>query len=135
MENICLTDWYKFSNKLRENGTKHLNLQKINFANESTWSIIGSVIPSITGLIKLEISHCPGTILKEIITNCPKLEVLRAEMIKCDSLDLESAKNMESCIELKLNSVSKVPLKTDLTPLLILPKLTHLVNPFLFFII
>lgn len=130
MKNSQVTDWNGLADTLKTRGTQHLDLRKMLIVGEvdNMWKKFVSVIPRITSLIKLEMCRCPAIVVEEVMKSCCQLRVLNAMSIKCDSLSLESASNLSNCNELRLKAISGMALEGDLTPLLKLKKITHLVS-------
>lgn len=130
MKNSQVTDWDGLAETLRIRGTQHLDLRKMLIVGEAdnVWKKFVAVIPKVTSLIKLELCRCPATVVEEVMKNCPQLQVLSAMSIKCDSLNLESVNNLNNCDELRLKAISGMALEGNLTPLLALLEITHLVS-------
>ncbi|XP_014207654.1 uncharacterized protein LOC106638805 [Copidosoma floridanum] len=128
MKNSQVTDWEGSATTLKNRGTEHLDLRKMLIVDEAdaTWKKFVTAIPNVTSLMKLELCRCPAVIVEEIMKKCPQLLVLSAMSIECDTFDLQFARNLNYCNELRLKAVSGMSLLGDLTPLLSLSKITHL---------
>jgi hypothetical protein len=130
MKNSQVTDWNGLAETLKTRGTEYLDLRKMLIVGEADaiWKQFITIIPRVTSLIKLELCRCPAMVVEEVMRSCPQLQILSAMSIKCDSLNLESMNNLSHCSELKLKAISGMSLQGDLTPLLNLSKINHLVS-------
>lgn len=130
MKNSQVTDWDGLADTLKSRGTQHLDLRKMLIGGDvnNTWEKFVVAIPKVTSLIKLEMCRCPASVVEEVMKHCPQLQVLSAMSIKCDSFNTEFISNLRNCYELKLKAISGMSLLGDLTPLLKLCRITHLVS-------
>lgn len=76
--------------------------------------------------ISITIYRCPAVVVEQLPVSNPKLEVINAVTIKCETLSLAPFKSLKNLQELRLKSTAGLTLTPDLSALQELTQLKHL---------
>lgn len=109
---------------LNKHGTVHLDLRKMllpsnnaSGGNDEIWPLFSSAIKQVESLRRIELCRCPASVVEQLAESNPKLQVLYAVTIKCETMSLDPLKNLKDLTELRLKSTTGLSLKSDLSAL------------------
>ena len=112
-------------NTLQNHKTEHLVVIDQDCDN---WEIFINTVSKINSLRVLELCPCPAHVLETVTENCPRLEIISAQSIKSDSINIEFVKNLNDVKKLELRAATKMSLQGNLTCLLEFSNLMYLVS-------
>ncbi|KRT81253.1 F-box domain-containing protein, partial [Oryctes borbonicus] len=128
MKNSQIHSFEGLADTLQKHGTVNLDLRKMLLPNggDDLWPSFSSAISKVDSLRKIELCRCPAVVVEQLATTNPKLEVINAVTIKCETMSLNSFVNVVSLQELRLKSTAGLSLTSDLSAIKELKHLKHL---------
>ncbi|XP_045480357.1 uncharacterized protein LOC123684896 isoform X2 [Harmonia axyridis] len=118
MKNSQVHSFEGLANTLQKHGTVQLDLRKMLLTNcDDIWPEFSSSIGKVDTLRKIELCRCPASVVEKLTESNPKLEVVNAVTIRCETMDLEGLENWENLRELRLKSTTGLTLKSDIDSL------------------
>uniref|UniRef100_A0A182NDN0 MBD domain-containing protein n=1 Tax=Anopheles dirus TaxID=7168 RepID=A0A182NDN0_9DIPT len=128
MKNSYISDWAGMIGKLRQNGTKHLDLRKVlNVgSNDEMWESFIDHIGEADQIEVVDLCRCSSTVVGNLLRSNPNLRVVNALAIKNDPIDFVNFEHGVQLEELRLKSSAAISLDGDLHQLAALQNLKHL---------
>ncbi|XP_018324716.1 proteoglycan 4 isoform X2 [Agrilus planipennis] len=128
MKNSQIHSFEGLADALQIHGTVHLDLRKMLLPGngDEIWPEFSRAIKKVETLRKIELCRCPATVVEQLALSNPKLEVINAVTIKCESMGLAPLVYLKCLQELRLKSTAGFSLTSDLTALSDLKQLKHL---------
>ncbi|GJQ79299.1 hypothetical protein Trydic_g20228 [Trypoxylus dichotomus] len=128
MKNSQIHSFEGLADTLQKHGTVNLDLRKMLLPNggDDLWPSFSSAINKVDSLRKIELCRCPAIVVEQLATSNPKLEVINAVTIKCESMSLDPFASVVNLQELRLKSTAGLSLTSDLSALKELKHLKHL---------
>lgn len=128
MKNSQVHSFDGLANTLRKHGTKHLDLRKMLLPNggDEIWPEFSKAIAKVETLRRIELCRCPSSVVENLATSNPQLEVINAVTIKCESMNLEPLKALVDVKELRLKSTGGLALTSNIDSLKEMKALRHL---------
>lgn len=105
LKNTRVYDWRGFSRFLNKTKSSQLDLRKMLFVRDrdATWAEVITVASDLQHLTKLQLPRLSGSILSELVTTCPRLEVVNAPLTS-PPVDLNVFAKMRHLRELRLKA-------------------------------
>ncbi|XP_044749294.1 uncharacterized protein LOC123310003 isoform X2 [Coccinella septempunctata] len=118
MKNSQVHSFEGLANTLQKHGTAQLDLRKMLLTNcDDIWPEFSSNIGKVDTLRKIELCRCPASVVENLTETNPKLEVVNAVTIRCETMNLEGLDKWENLRELRLKSTTGLTLKSDIDSL------------------
>ncbi|XP_050300871.1 proteoglycan 4-like [Anthonomus grandis grandis] len=108
MKNSQVHSFEGLANTLKKHGTVHLDLRKMLLPNsgDDIWPEFSQAIARVDSLRKIELCRCPASVVEQLATTNPFLEVINAVTIKCESMNLDPLKSLRCIRELRIKSTT-----------------------------
>jgi len=105
LKNTRVYDWRGFGQFLNKTKSNQLDLRKLLFVKDrdATWAELINIAVGLVHLTKIQLPRLSGSILTELVTTCPKLEVVHAPLTSAP-IDLSQFSKMSHLRELKLKA-------------------------------
>ncbi|CAG9861460.1 unnamed protein product [Phyllotreta striolata] len=128
MKNSQVHSFDGLANSLRKHGTVHLDLRKMLLPNggDEIWPEFSKAIAKVETLRRIELCRCPASVVENLAASNPRLEVINAVTIKCESMNLEPLKSLKDINELRLKSTGGLTLTSNIDSLKFMKGLKHL---------
>ncbi|XP_056630900.1 uncharacterized protein LOC130441305 [Diorhabda sublineata] len=128
MKNSQVYRFEDFANSLKKHGTIHLDLRKMLLptGGDEIWPEFSKAIEKVDTLRRIELCRCPASVVENLARSNPRLEVLNAITIRCESMNLEPLKSLTEIKELRLKSTAGLTLTSNIDSLRDMKCLKHL---------
>lgn len=105
LKNTRVYDWRGFGQFLNKTKSANLDLRKLLFVKDrdATWAELIYIAADLVHLTKLQLPRLSGSILTELVTTCPRLEVVHAPLTS-SPVDLSQFSKMSHLRELRLKA-------------------------------